>query len=428
MALDRNNHPCFNDKIRHQFGRVHIPVASRCNIQCNYCNRKFDCVNESRPGVTSTILSPKQALHYLDNVTAKNPTLKVVGIAGPGDPFANPDETMESLRLVRENYPDMLLCVATNGLAVEEYADELARLNVSHVTLTINAVDPLIGEKIYSWVRYNKKVYNAREGAEILLNRQLSAVKTLNDKGITVKINSVIIPGINDEHIAEVARVTAGLGASIANCIALYKNEGTAFSNLETPDAAMIKSIRDEVGKHISQMHHCTRCRADAIGLIGEAMKDEYLNDLKSASEIKADEIGKLSVNKEKPYVAVASREGVLINQHLGEASEFSIYAKVENEIRLIETRKAPAPGSGDARWAELAEITKDCSALFVSGAGERPVNALKEHGISVLSLEGLAADALESYFRGDDIRQMTKRESSSCLSGCSGGRSGGCG
>ena len=47
MNLD--DHPCFNKKSHRRFGRVHLPVAPRCNIQCKFCNRQFDCVNESRP-------------------------------------------------------------------------------------------------------------------------------------------------------------------------------------------------------------------------------------------------------------------------------------------------------------------------------------------------------------------------------------------
>ena len=126
MPLDLTQHPCFNSDVRHKSGRIHLPVAPKCNIQCNYCDRKFDCMNESRPGVTSAVLEPRQALAYLDKVLERVPQLKVVGIAGPGDPFATPDETLETLRLVREKYPEMLLCVASNGLNLAPYAEELA--------------------------------------------------------------------------------------------------------------------------------------------------------------------------------------------------------------------------------------------------------------------------------------------------------------
>ncbi|MCW8819406.1 MAG: radical SAM protein, partial [Ignavibacteriaceae bacterium] len=183
MTLSIEKHPCFNDASRHSFGRIHLPVAPKCNIQCNYCNRKFDCLNENRPGVTSRVLSPHQALHYLDQALELSPNIAVVGIAGPGDPFANPEETMATLRLVREKYPEMLLCVATNGLNVLPYIEELAELKVSHVTLTINAIDPEIGAEIYAWVRHGKKVFRDVAGAELLLKNQLEALKKLKELG-----------------------------------------------------------------------------------------------------------------------------------------------------------------------------------------------------------------------------------------------------
>ena len=130
MALDLSRHPCFDPKARHEFGRVHLPVAPKCNIQCNYCDRQYDCCNESRPGVTSTVLSPKQALEYYRQVRQRVPDLAVVGIAGPGDPFANAPETMETLTLIRHEDSDVLLCVATNGLMVGPHLDGLAELEV----------------------------------------------------------------------------------------------------------------------------------------------------------------------------------------------------------------------------------------------------------------------------------------------------------
>ncbi|MGO8896921.1 MAG: radical SAM protein, partial [Isosphaeraceae bacterium] len=219
MALDLSKHPCFDPKARHEFGRVHLPVAPKCNIQCNYCDRQYDCCNESRPGVTSTVLSPKQALEYYKQVRRLVPDLAVVGIAGPGDPFANAPETMETLTLIRQEDPDVLLCVATNGLMVGPHLDGLAELKVSHVTVTINAVDPFIGQRIYAWMRDGTRVVRGLEAARLLLGRQLEAVRGLKERGITVKVNTVLIPGVNEDHVPEIARITAGLGADVLNCI-----------------------------------------------------------------------------------------------------------------------------------------------------------------------------------------------------------------
>lgn len=276
MTINRSNHPCFNDKAKHIFGRVHLPVAPDCNIQCNFCNRKYDCVNESRPGVTSALLSPYQALHYLKYVIEKNPAISVVGIAGPGDPFANAEETMKTLELVREKYPEIILCLSTNGLNINPYIERIAELNVSHVTITVNAVDFEVGVKIYSWIRYQEKIYNPDKGFEILLDNQLRAISSLKERGIAVKVNSVIIPGINEHHLENIAKRTSKLGADIMNCIPYYTTKGTVFENIKEPLPESVLEIREKASKYISQMRHCVRCRADAVGLLGKDNRECY--------------------------------------------------------------------------------------------------------------------------------------------------------
>ena len=421
MAVDINNHPCFNDKARHTHGRVHLPVAPDCNIQCNFCNRKYDCVNESRPGVTSSILSPLQALSYLENIMEKRKNLSVIGIAGPGDPFANADKTMETLRLVREKYPDKIFCVATNGLNIEPYVEELSQMNTSHITITVNAVDPEISAKIYSWVRYNKRVYRKTAGAQILLKNQLAAIKLLKKMGITVKINTIIIPGINDEHIPEVARIMAELDADIINCIPFYKNENSLFAHLDEPDTVTVAKIRKEAGKYIPQMHHCTRCRADAAGLLGEDTDKSDLYSLMGYSTMNCNPI------KDRPNIAVASMEGMLVNLHLGEAGELMVFSGKNGEVELVEKRKTPPRGGGFSRWESLAETLKDCSYLLVNGVGKNPKEALESKGLKVLTIEGLIEDAVKIISGGKDINHLIKRKKFACGEECSGSE-GGCG
>lgn len=99
-----SEHPCFCEDAHHTFARMHLPVAPKCNIQCNYCNRKFDCCNESRPGVTSEVLDPQQALAKVKAVKEAIPQLSVIGIAGPGDPLAN-ENTFQALELIGKEMP-----------------------------------------------------------------------------------------------------------------------------------------------------------------------------------------------------------------------------------------------------------------------------------------------------------------------------------
>jgi nitrogen fixation protein NifB len=422
MSINIKNHPCFNDSSRHQFGRIHLPVAPKCNIQCNYCSRKFDCMNENRPGVTSKLLSPKQALYYLDQALQLSPNIAVVGIAGPGDPFANPEETMETLRLVREKYPEMLLCVATNGLDVLPYIDELAELQVSHVTLTINAVDPKTGAEIYAWVRYQKRMYRDLEGAQLLLENQLAALQKLKRLGVTAKVNSIIIPGINDTHVIEVARQVAALGADILNCLPYYNTTGTVFENIAEPDPVMVGKIQEETGLLLPQMKHCARCRADAVGIIGELNNPEMMEKMAEASLLPKNPADN------RPFIAVASLEGVLVNQHLGEADRFLVYAldKERRSCSLVDTRTAPPPGGGKNRWESLASTLSDCRALLVNSAGDSPKTVLNAYGIEVLSLEGVIEEAVYGVFTGQNLKHLIKSSQiHACKSGCSGAGNG---
>jgi len=100
-------HPCFSEQACHAFGRCHLPVAPRCNIQCNYCIRDFDCVNESRPGVTTKVLDPDAAIDMVRKVMEKFNYIKVIGIAGPGEPLAN-EGTFETLRRLHKEFPSVI--------------------------------------------------------------------------------------------------------------------------------------------------------------------------------------------------------------------------------------------------------------------------------------------------------------------------------
>jgi nitrogen fixation protein NifB len=408
MNKQLEQHPCFNDQAKHQFARVHLPVAPKCNIQCNYCNRKYDCANETRPGVTSTLLSPRQALVYLDKVMAALPNLAVVGIAGPGDPLANPEETLETLRLVKAKYPQLLLCLATNGLNLPAYIEQLAEIAVSHVTITVNAVDPAIGENIYAWVRDGKKLYRGRAAAELMWQRQREGIRLLKEKGIIAKVNSIVIPTVNDTHILAVAEEVAKLGVDIFNAMPLFPAAETVFENIPEPTPAFLNSLRTDAGRFLPQMTHCTRCRADAVGLIGKDNLDLTKVLLECA---------KLPRNPEeyRPYVAVASMEGVLVNQHLGRATELLVYAAEEQGYRLVAERKAPEPGLGDDRWEILAEVLKDCRAILVNAAGNKPVEFLKQQGVEVIEVDGLIEEGLEHVFHGTALRGKRLQRGCAC-------------
>ena len=418
--IDIKTHPCFNKEAKGEYARVHLPVAPLCNIQCNYCKRGFDCVNESRPGVTSEVLSPEQALTYLIRLKEKMPHLSVVGIAGPGDPFANPIQTMSTLRLIRKEFPEMVLCLSTNGLNVLPYIDEMKELEVSHVTVTLNGTDAETLSKIYKWVRFEKRGYFGKQAAEILLKNQMEAIRALKRAGFIVKINTIIVPGINDSIVGEIAKEMKEMDADVMNTIPLFPVEGTPFSELEEPSAKYMKELRQEVKKHLPPMTHCSRCRADAVGLLGK--------DDPEAKQILS-EVANLSVNldESKPNVAVSSYEGLLVNQHLGEAEQLYIFRETPNGYKLVEQRPTPKPGAGNDRWKNLSEVIDDCRALLVGGIGPSPSSIIGRSGIKIVEMTGLIDEGLDAIYKGKELKTLKKADVFNCGSECS-GKGTGCG
>ena len=411
MTRDISKHPCFNAEMKRRFGRIHLPVAPKCNVQCNFCNRLYDCVNESRPGVTSAVLSPRQALYYLTKMYERDSRLSVVGIAGPGDTFANPDESLETMSLVREAFPEMLLCVSTNGLAAPAYIDRLAEIGITHLTVTVNAVDTEIGAKIYAWVRDGTKIHRGPEAIELLMQCQFETIRRCREKGIVVKINSILIPGINDNHITDIAEAVSKLGADLFNCIPMFPVAGTDFESLPPSNSGLIDAVRAKCKKYLPQMLHCTRCRADAAGCLGDKIPSSSIKLLQTVAA------GPLNPQESRPNVAVASHEGILVNEHLGRARHLWIYGPDGENFKLIETRKTP-PGGGDIRWRQLSGLLRDCRAVLVSAAGSRPVEALRKSGVKVIIVEAMIEQVLRSIYNDEDMDKYKPRNARCCSGG----------
>ena len=266
----QTDHPCFGGD-HTKAGRIHLPVAPGCNIKCGFCERRFDCANESRPGVTSRVLTPQQALRRVTLVKQhmaqqQGPQLKVIGIAGPGDPLANP-KTFETFRLVREAFPKMTLCLSTNGLLLPEQLEKILAVGVSSLTVTINALTPATGARIYEWIRFAGTRLRGESAADILLREQFRGVEKAAATGLMVKVNHVYIPGVNDHETLDLAVKVRDLGARIMNIMPVIPCG--LFRGSTPPSDLTMEMVRNQAELILSQARHCQQCRADAAGVVG---------------------------------------------------------------------------------------------------------------------------------------------------------------
>ncbi|MEB3175832.1 MAG: nitrogenase cofactor biosynthesis protein NifB [Cyanobacteriota bacterium] len=429
-------HPCYSEDAHHHYARMHVAVAPACNIQCNYCNRKYDCANESRPGVVSELLTPEEAAHKTLVIGGKIPQLTVLGIAGPGDPLANPEKTFRTFELIAEEAPDIKLCLSTNGLMLPDYIDRIKALNIDHVTLTINMVDPEIGAKIYPWIHWRRKRIKGIEASRILHQRQMESLDLLREADILCKVNSVMIPGVNDHHLPEVNRVIREKGAFLHNIMPLISapEHGTYFglNGQRGPTPKELKALQDECADNqMKMMRHCRQCRADAVGLLGEDRSQEFTKDkfmemapeynptvrqvVQAGIEQKKAELAAQKAQRQpqvkvpaslKILVAVATKGGGVVNQHFGHAKEFQIYEVDANDVSFVGHRKIDhycQSGYGEeGTLAGIIATLSDCAGVLTSKIGSCPQAELKKAGLQVLedydSIDSLARRFYSQY------------------------------
>jgi nitrogen fixation protein NifB len=264
-------HPCMHDTAHDQIARLHLPVAPRCNIHCRFCERKISpqgtCKNS--PGTTSGILSPEQALITTKGFIEKWGNHSVVGVAGPGEPLANP-ETLETLALIRKEYPSLHLCLCTNGLNLPDSLDSIKKLGITQLTVTINGVDPKVVAKLQPWVQKNGTITIGTEGAQILIENQLEGIKAATRNGIFIKINTVVVPGINDTHVETIARTVKKLGAGLLNLMPVIPRGD--LGGMDAPDQCYLKGLKEKCKTIIPLFEKCKRCRADSAGIPGNEM------------------------------------------------------------------------------------------------------------------------------------------------------------
>ena len=261
-----DKHPCFALGKKGQTGRIHLPISPTCNIECKFCDRKINDY-ENRPGVARGVIKPEEAVGVVRRALELCPDITVAGIAGPGDTLAS-DYALETFRLIKEHFPQIIKCMSTNGLLLSEKAEEVIKTGIDSLTVTVNAVAPEIEAKLNGGILYHGVHYTGVEAAEILIEHQLDGIKKVSSAGITVKVNTVLVPEINDGHIEEIARTVSEAGASIYNIIPLIPQH--ELSGCRSPSCIEIDGARQKAGKYIDVFRHCQRCRADAVGVPGE--------------------------------------------------------------------------------------------------------------------------------------------------------------
>jgi len=182
--------------------------------------------------------------------------------SGPADPLAN-DETFDELSQVHREYPDLMKCVSTNGLLLKEKLPRFLDAGICALTVTVNAPDAEVGQHVYMHVCHNGAVYRGRDAAEILITRQFLGIRAALDAGLAVKVNTVLIPGVNDRHVVVLARRLRDAGVPLMNLMPLIPAGKMLDRRASTCDE--LRQIRDDCERILPQFRKCEQCRADIV-------------------------------------------------------------------------------------------------------------------------------------------------------------------
>ncbi|MBK8909677.1 MAG: nitrogenase cofactor biosynthesis protein NifB, partial [Rhodospirillales bacterium] len=401
-------------------------------MQCHYCNRKYDCANESRPGVVSETLTPETAARKAAWVASQVPQLSVVGIAGPGDALADPRRTFETCARIAEALPDVRLCLPRTAWPHSITAEAIVAHAIDHVTITINAIDPAIAARIYAWVSFDKRRRTGEDAARILIERQLLGLDALIAAGVLVKVNSVMIPGINDAHLKDLNTELNARGAFLHNVMPLISDpaHGTHFglTGRHGPTAVELKQVQDDLAGGANLMKHCRQCRADAVGLLGDdqgpafsidrlpaetavdhesrrayrAVVERERKHRDAAASGVTDDLSRVATDERRLF-AVCTKGSGRINQHFGHAREFQIYEADRDGVRRVLADRRAAQyrqgGYGESRndGSPPSRCSRDASACSLRPHRPRSARAPDGRAVGIRAIDHCAHEYIET-------------------------------
>ncbi len=219
-----------------QLSTLRIAVTSECNLRCIYCHREGEVYGRS--GKNEVSLDEILSIVGVGVELGLN-KVKLTG----GEPLLRKDiidlvSSIHSLKDVEE------ISMTTNGVLLSDYAYELAEAGLKRVNVTVNTL--------------NRSIYSMITGFD-LLPRVLDGVKAAIDAGLNpVKINMVLLRGMNENEVLDLARYAARVGA-VLQVIELERAgvvDEEVYSRLHTPlDRVEELLSRIAIGRYYRDVH-----------------------------------------------------------------------------------------------------------------------------------------------------------------------------
>lgn len=168
-------------KIKDRYERptlsLRISITGRCNVNCVYCHHDGILPQKSE-------MTPNEI--YQICKIAKMIGIEKIRLSG-GEPLIRKDIVKITEKIASLNFKD--ISITTNGILLEKYAEDLVKVGLSRVNVSLDTLNP----ELYKFITRSNNLESVKKGI-------IAAVKAgLNP----VKINMVIMKDLNTNEIDE---------------------------------------------------------------------------------------------------------------------------------------------------------------------------------------------------------------------------------
>lgn len=234
-ALDAGR--LMKDKFGREINYMRISVTDRCNLNCIYC-------------MPDKLCSPAETMS-LDEIIKIAKAAAVCGVKRirftGGEPLVRND-TVEMIEEIKKIKGIEKTALTTNGILLGQYIDKLAKIGLDSVSISLDTLD----REKYERITGKDSLYTVTE-----------AVKMAQALGnIDVKINSVILRGINDDQVCRLASLADEESTSIRFIELMPIGFGRDYSGI--PQGDILKMLEAQYGEAVPCKESRTDLRYDS--------------------------------------------------------------------------------------------------------------------------------------------------------------------
>jgi cyclic pyranopterin phosphate synthase len=179
------------DRYGRSINNMRISVTQKCNLDCFYCHHEGE--NEGEENSVNGHMTPSE-IEKITEIASKVgiEKLKITG----GEPLLRKD-IVDIVEGTSKHMKEVSM--TTNGVLLSRYANILKEAGLKRVNISFDAIDPITFQKITNKDSY----YEVKDGVEAAINAELNPVK----------LNMVVLKGINDNDIPHAIELASNFGA-----------------------------------------------------------------------------------------------------------------------------------------------------------------------------------------------------------------------